>query len=312
MRRFSLTMAIALGCVSVWGADWLTDGGNSQRTAWQKDERILSTSNVKDIKLLWKIKLDNEPRQMHNLFPPLIVERVNTSRGPKQIVIETGVSDNIYAIDVETGELIWKKHFVSTWTPPATGGRGGGILCPGGITATPVIAPASTPGKYTIHVASWDGMLHQLNAGRVHLLDSNALDRPGAASDAVNLNSSALASWQDSAGARWILGASSNAVVALKVLDRNGAPALQPGWTSRDIASPVAPMVVNGVVFTASTGPSPTILYALDATSGKELWNSGQAIAGAIRGGGLSAGNSQVYLATDDGTFYAFGFPIEH
>ena len=89
---------------------------------------------------------------------------MNTSSGPKQIVIETGVSDNIFAIDVEKGEVLWKKHFVSTWTPPATGGRGGGILCPGGITATPVIAPAGTPGKYTIYAASWDGMLHQLNA----------------------------------------------------------------------------------------------------------------------------------------------------
>src|SRR5437016_7908863 len=163
MRRFSLTMAIALGCVSLWGADWLTDGGNSQRTAWQKDEKIFSTANAKDIKLLWKIKLDNEPRQMHNLFPPLIIDRVNTSGGPKQIAIETGVSDNIYAIDVETGKLIWKKHFVNTWTPPAAGGRGGGILCPGGITATPVIAPAATAGKYTLYAVSWDGMLHQLN-----------------------------------------------------------------------------------------------------------------------------------------------------
>ena len=84
--------------------------------------------------------------------------------GVKQIAIDAGVSDNIYAIDVETGQLLWKKHFVSTWTPPANGGRGGGILCPGGITATPVIAPTGTPGKYTIYAASWDGMLHQLNA----------------------------------------------------------------------------------------------------------------------------------------------------
>jgi hypothetical protein len=80
-------MAITLGCVPVWSADWLTDGGNSQRTNWQKDEKILSTANAKDIKLLWKIKLDNQPRQMHNLFPPLIIDRVNTSGGPKQIAI---------------------------------------------------------------------------------------------------------------------------------------------------------------------------------------------------------------------------------
>jgi len=148
--------------------------------------------------------------------------------------------------------------------------------------------------------------------GRVHLLDSKALDKPAATSDGANLNSGSLASWQDSSGARWILGTGNNAVVALKVVDRNGAPALQPGWSSRDIASPVAPMVVNGVVFTASTGSSPRVLYALDAASGKDLWNSGKAITGEIRGGGLSAGNSQVYLATNDGTFYAFGFPIEH
>jgi outer membrane protein assembly factor BamB len=160
MRRILVTTTITLGCA--FGADWLTDGGNSMRTAWQKDEKIFTLDNVKSTKLLWKIKLDNEPRQMHSLFPPLIVEKVNTPTGVRQIAIETGVSDNIYAIDVEKGELIWKKHFVSTWTPPANGGRGGGILCPGGITATPVIAPGAN-GKYTIYAASWDGMLHQLN-----------------------------------------------------------------------------------------------------------------------------------------------------
>jgi len=162
MRRIGLTISILLSAALSWGSDWLTDGGDPQRTAWQRGEKIFSTANAKDIKLLWKIKLDNEPRQMHNLFPPLIVERVNTSRGPRQIVIEAGVSDNLYAIDAETGELIWKKKFQSSFTQPA-GGRGGGILCPGGLTATPVIGPTGTPGKYTIYAASWDGMLHQLN-----------------------------------------------------------------------------------------------------------------------------------------------------
>ncbi len=99
------------------------------------------------MKQLWKLHLDNEPRQMHSLFPPLIVERVTTPEGVKQIAIDAGVSDNIYAIDVEKGEVLWKKHFVSTWTPPANGGRGGGILCPGGITATPGIASTGTAEK---------------------------------------------------------------------------------------------------------------------------------------------------------------------
>ena len=154
-----------MGGVLAWGADWLTDGGNPQRTAWQKDEKILSADSVKNMKLLWKLKLDNEPRQMHSLFPPLIIGHVeHPERPPSRSPIETGVSDNIYAIDVEKGELIWKKHFESTYTPPANGGGAAAYSVPGGITATPVIGPTGTPGKYTIYAASWDGMLHQLNA----------------------------------------------------------------------------------------------------------------------------------------------------
>jgi outer membrane protein assembly factor BamB len=161
MRRISTTLLIATGCLAAWGADWLTDGNNPQRTNWQKDEKILTTANVKSMRLLWKVKLDNEPRQMHALFPPLIAERVNTSSGVRQVALETGVSDNLYAIDVETGKVLWRKHFISSYTPPANQ-RGAGILCPGGITATPVLAPAG-PGKYTVYTASWDGSLHQLN-----------------------------------------------------------------------------------------------------------------------------------------------------
>lgn len=164
MRRTLLLISIALGCSIGWGADWLTDGHDPQRTGWQKDEKTLTVANVGKMKLLWKVKTDNESRQMHSLYPPLIVSKATVKGATREIAILAGVSDNIYAIDVEKGELIWKKHFESLFQAP-TGGRGGGILCPGGQTATPVIAPTKTPGKYTIYAASWDGMLHQLNAG---------------------------------------------------------------------------------------------------------------------------------------------------
>lgn len=163
MRRLPAAFVVVLSWTAAWGADWLTDGNNPQRTNWQKEEKILTTASVRNVKLLWKVKLDNEPRQMHSLFPPLIAETVNTNAGPRQIAIETGVSDNIYAIDVEAGKVLWKKHFTASYTPPPNA-RGGGILCPGGITATPVMAPAGAPGKYTIYAVSWDGSLHQLNA----------------------------------------------------------------------------------------------------------------------------------------------------
>jgi len=160
MRRLLIIVGIFFGSYVVLGSDWLTDGGNPQRTAWQKEERVLTTDNVKNMKLLWKYKTDNQPREMHSMLPTLVAGRVMTSAGLREIAVATGSSDNIYAIDVEKGTLLWKRHFEFTTGPLPTGA---GTLCPGGITATPVIAPASTPGKYTVYVVSWDGVLHQLN-----------------------------------------------------------------------------------------------------------------------------------------------------
>ncbi len=75
----------------------------------------------KNLQILWKLKLDNQPREMHSLFAPLIVSNVTTPAGPKQIAIEAGISDNVYGIDVETGKVLWQKHFEY---PPVTEGRG--------------------------------------------------------------------------------------------------------------------------------------------------------------------------------------------
>ena len=143
-------------------AEWLMDGGDVERTGWQKNETILSPSTVKNMKLLWKTKLDNEPRQMHNLLPVLIASNVKTASGTKQIVLATGVTDNLYGLDAETGAQIWKLRFESTYTPTA-GGRGAGILCPGGITATPIIGPGKAEGEYIVYAASWDGRLRRVD-----------------------------------------------------------------------------------------------------------------------------------------------------
>ncbi len=162
MRSLKLLFLLTFICGAGFGADWLTDGGDSKRAAWQRDETIFTKENVSNMKLLWKLKLENEPRQMHSLFPPLIAERVQTSDGIKEIAMVTGVSDNLYGIDAKTGKLLWKHHFENTYEPEE-GARPHYTLCPGGIMATPVIGPTGTPGKYTIYAASWDGRLHFLN-----------------------------------------------------------------------------------------------------------------------------------------------------
>ena len=84
-------------------ANWLTDGYDKERTSWQRNETLLRPDTVGRMKLLWKVQTDNTPRQMHNLFPPLIVSDVLTPQGPREMAIVAGVSDNLYGIDVLTG-----------------------------------------------------------------------------------------------------------------------------------------------------------------------------------------------------------------
>ncbi|MGJ5815330.1 PQQ-binding-like beta-propeller repeat protein [Paludibaculum fermentans] len=163
MRRHPVWILGLVGCGLLWGADWPTDGGNPQRTAWQKDEKILTKDNVKNLKVLWKLKLDNVPQEMHSLFAPMVVENVPTSSGPKEIGIVGGISDNIYAVDLKTGKLLWKKHF--EYSEPERRGRPGDPLCPPGMTAAPTVGPAGANGARTLYALAGDGKLHSLNVG---------------------------------------------------------------------------------------------------------------------------------------------------
>ncbi|MBO0722420.1 MAG: PQQ-like beta-propeller repeat protein [Blastocatellia bacterium] len=194
--------------------------------------------------------------------------------------------------------------------------------------------------------------------GVVHLLDSKGLQAPlyrtpafssssSTATSATEFPPPALSSWQSTDGTRWLLapvsgpvsteagftaatgGATKGAIVAWKVVEKDGAIVLQPGWVSRELTSPLPPTIINGVVFALSSGEyrsadnkltapqrakrsSPAILYALDGETGKELWNSGATITSFVHGGSLSGGSGQLYVGTYDGTLYAFGFPMEH
>jgi hypothetical protein len=141
--------------------------------------------------------------------------------------------------------------------------------------------------------------------GAIHVVDGASLAKV-AVSSAESSTGSALASWQDSTGGRWIL----NGNTAWKLTDAG----LQKGWTAGGNASSSA-AVVNGVVFLLDSGNGShhATLRAFDGTTGKQFWSSGDTITAPVApAGGLSAGGSAVYLGTQDGTLWAFGFPIEH
>ena len=153
----------SVGCLLAAGAapravDYLTEGADSARTGWLKHEKVFTAANVKDTRLLWKLQLDNAPREMHNLFPPLIVERAVVAGGTREVAVVAGVSNTLFAIDVAKGSLLWRTTLE---TLPTTGVTN--TFCPGGQTAVPVIEPGASPGQYVIHALTGDGRLHQVN-----------------------------------------------------------------------------------------------------------------------------------------------------
>jgi outer membrane protein assembly factor BamB len=182
-------------------------------------------------------------------------------------------------------------------------------------------------GKNLIAIAHKDGRLdlfHANSSTGVTLLETASFSSSAYASGS-------LASWRDLAGTRWVLASvsgsfsaptefrtqvdqiKSGAIVAWKVVDKNGTPGLEPGWISGDLAAPLPPIIVNGVVFVVADGKSASaVLHGLDGISGKELWNSGNVMESFAQAGSLAAGGGRVYVSTHDGTQYAFGFPIEH
>ena len=170
MHRLVLSVVGAIGLAAALDAvpyaqtasraNWLTDGGDAQRTSWQRHETLISPASVKNMALMWKVKLDNQPREMHNLFAPLVLSDLQIAGGTREIAVVAGISDNIYGIDIERGTQIWKRHFDSTFDD---NGRSGGPLCPGGQTASPIAVPTGTPGKYIVYAISWDGRLRTVD-----------------------------------------------------------------------------------------------------------------------------------------------------
>ncbi|MFN0087835.1 MAG: hypothetical protein ACKVX9_20755 [Blastocatellia bacterium] len=276
-----------------------------------------------------------------------------------------GAANGVWALDLLTKQVATWKGDVEGAAGPVFGGDGAIYVAtgPGGESPNSIVALdqktlkvkssystggqafTSTPvvfehkGRTLIAASTRDGRIHLLESGKMGaaLSTSAAMGRdfaPGA-----------LSSWQDRAGARWILApvegalpagftaaggaVTRGAVVAWKIVDRNGALSLQPDWASRDLMSPLTPTIINGVVFATSSGEfrpgdgkataaqramrsSRAVVYALDAQTGKELWNSGTKIASFTRGGAIAGGMGQIYVTTHDGTIYAFGFPMEH
>ncbi|MBI1357408.1 MAG: PQQ-binding-like beta-propeller repeat protein [Acidobacteria bacterium] len=265
-----------------------------------------------------------------------------------------GVADGVWALDIESGKKTsWKSGAGTVAGAVGPAMAPDGTLYVATSDGRVVALEPKTLSQQAVHKASGQSfvtapVLIDLNDkdyiavaaqdGSVHLLAGANLSgaevakTPGYAG-AQKFAPGALATWRDFSGSTWLLqpiggappsgaGLSSNgsvsqgAIVAWKIVEKDGGYAFEGGWVSPDLGSPLPPIVVNGVVFAADGGDlasgRPAKLYALDGVSGKALWDSGRTITAPAPTGGLSAGGGRVYLGAHDNTLYAFGFPIEH
>jgi outer membrane protein assembly factor BamB len=246
-------------------------------------------------------------------------------------------SNTLVALEPRTLKL--KQYFTPPGLP-AGAGKNVGLN-----SATPVVF--TWKGRNLIATTGKDGRVYLLDAALVGGADHKTfLSRSNVLSDGATAERgiSGLSSWEDDQQNRWVLasvwgpsgiaGSPNGAIVAFKLDDAGGQPELKQAWTSRDLNSPVPPAVAGGVVFALGAGdyartvkqgyndiylveerPKITAratLYALDATTGKEIWSSKQQVTAPAALTGLTVANGRVYFGTTDGTYYCFGIPLEH
>lgn len=161
----------------------------------------------------------------------------------------------------------------------------------------------------------------------------------------------AFSTWEDAAGTRWLLAPAygppapgvkfqnqygetpNGSLMAFKVEEKDGKPVLTPAWNSVDMMVPTPSIIANGVVYVLADGDSPvqfgnsgnilnldqrkakashTILYALDAQTGKTLYSSGDTIKSFSHFSAPAMFGGRVYAGTYDGMLYAFslGSPL--
>jgi outer membrane protein assembly factor BamB len=240
---------------------------------------------------------------------------------------EGGYSDSIVALDPAT--LTIKDWF----THPGADFK-----------STPVVFRSQ--GKELLAEATGDGRLFLLDTASLGGADHETPLQvtPPSSGSRMNVAPAGLASWTDENGVQWLLAPSGSPSLSAGFKTTNGAVAngaivawkmsagpkasLEAAWVSRDMIAPLPPIVVNGVIFAVASGEyhpgdaaignsermarsSPAVLHALDAATGKEIWNSGKTITSFMHGGGISGAAGQVYLGTHDGTLWSLRSPNE-
>lgn len=155
--RIYLFLLILVMARCVFAGDWPTFGHDPQRTGWAFEEDSLSPANAARLELKWKTQLKNVPKALTALTTPVVASGVYTREGPKTVAYVAGSSDHLFALDAQTGKILWSYTFKSDSKPV----NADFWLCPQGINATPVIDKSAG----IIYEIAMDGKLFGLDLG---------------------------------------------------------------------------------------------------------------------------------------------------
>jgi len=103
-------------------SNYLTEGNDPGRTGWMKDEKVFSLANVKDMKLLWKVKLETQPLGGDDHRTPLHTTSllcIDDQAAPLTPIVVNGVvfaasapanaPAVLYALNGVTGATLWQS-----------------------------------------------------------------------------------------------------------------------------------------------------------------------------------------------------------
>lgn len=129
-----LGFTTSLSAQSGRASDWWSQAGDAQRTGWERQDQTFTKAEVKDFRLLWKMKLEGKAGAPSALRPPLIIGNLIGSRGFKELAIVAGGTDNLWVIDADLARMYWTRDF----------GNAAAKTCAAALAPTPSLAAPIT------------------------------------------------------------------------------------------------------------------------------------------------------------------------
>jgi hypothetical protein len=190
MRRDGFVVIASICCVltsvvmtnAQERSEWVTNNGDAQRSSWIGSDPKISRESMQKpgFQLLWKLKLDNNPRYLNSLTPPALLDLPISYRGFRSLAFVGGSSDKVFVIDSNFGRREWEKELTTVSSskrglPPCPGGMTANLTRPtiaaipsllaGGGGSTPTRSGAGELGNepLLIYALAGDGMLHSMD-----------------------------------------------------------------------------------------------------------------------------------------------------